>query len=245
MFGLFYGNAFIAALNQFVIASIACIWYFKRDSPNGMGGPVRTSYWRAFRYHLGSLAFGSLILAIIQFIIFVLEYVKQKIESATGTKSGFYQVIIRCVQCCLLCFERFIEFLNRHAYIQIALNGKSFCVAAFEGFGLILSNFGRYSALKLVGGIFILLGKLFISSATAITGYLIITKVESISNELYSPILPAVVMFIFGWITASIFMSIYGVAGDALLHCFATDENCNNGAKYAPDDLSSFVKDEK
>ena len=46
-----------------------------------------------------------------------------------------------------------MEFINKHAYIQIALKGDSFCTAAFEGFGLIIRNLGRFSMLALIGGI--------------------------------------------------------------------------------------------
>lgn len=58
-------NAFIQAICQFVLASSACIWYFSHGEEGQKHAPVSTSLYRAFRYHLGSLAFGSLILAIV------------------------------------------------------------------------------------------------------------------------------------------------------------------------------------
>jgi choline transporter-like protein 2/4/5 len=121
LFGLFWVNAFLNALNQFVIASTACIWYFEqdRDSPDKTRFPVLTSFYRAFRYHLGSLAFGSLIIAIIQFMIAVLEYIKQKVGDSAGEKVKLIKCLINCCQCILDCCARFIEFINRHAYIQV------------------------------------------------------------------------------------------------------------------------------
>lgn len=69
LFGTLWSNAFIQAITIFVIASACAIWYFNQAGPQGsdegIDSPVCTSYWMAFRYHLGSLAFGSLILAII------------------------------------------------------------------------------------------------------------------------------------------------------------------------------------
>lgn len=60
------------ALCQFIIASACAIWYWEQ---NGTHKPISRSIYRAFRYHLGSLAFGSLLLAIVQMIRIILAYV--------------------------------------------------------------------------------------------------------------------------------------------------------------------------
>lgn len=122
LFALFYITAFLSAYNQFVLASSACIWYFEHKLPDGAERPVSRSFFRGGRYHLGSLAFGALIVAIIRFMVAVLEYIKQKIESTTNTKSKIYRCVISCCQCCLLCFARIMEFINKHAYIQVDYN---------------------------------------------------------------------------------------------------------------------------
>jgi len=45
------------------------------------------------------------------------------------------------------CFERFIKYINRNAYILIALKGENFCSAAKEAMGLLWDNAGRASVL--------------------------------------------------------------------------------------------------
>ncbi len=118
LFALFYVNAFINAYAQFVLASSACVWYFDKQDPH----PVRKSFKRAIRYHIGSLAFGSLIVAIIRFIMAVVEYFKQKIDSTStdGNIGKIYKCLLTCVQCCLECCARLMEFINKHAYIQVS-----------------------------------------------------------------------------------------------------------------------------
>jgi solute carrier family 44 (choline transporter-like protein), member 2/4/5 len=116
-------NAFFNALNQFIIASTACIWYFNQSDqvPDKITTKVSTSFYRAFRYHLGSLALGSLIIAIINFLIAVLEYIKQKVGDEAAEKSKILKCLISCCQCILECCARFMEFINKHAYIQVFL----------------------------------------------------------------------------------------------------------------------------
>jgi len=47
--------------------------------------------------------------------------------------------------------------------------------------------------LFLIGGMFNILGYLFIASGTGLTGYLLITKIDTYNNELKSPVLPTMV----------------------------------------------------
>jgi hypothetical protein len=74
VFALLWINAFILAWATFVTASAACIWYFNHGHPDSKIAPIRTSLWRSIFYHMGSLAFGSLILAVIQAIRLALAY---------------------------------------------------------------------------------------------------------------------------------------------------------------------------
>lgn len=195
LFSLFYINAFIDALNQFVLASCACIWYWEQANPDGPKRLISRSFWRAFRFHLGSLAFGSLIIAIIRFIIVIMEYFKRKVEAAGAPKAKFYKCLITCCQCCLACFARIMEFINKHAYIQIAIKGDSFCSAAWEGFALIVRNLGRWSMLFLLSTVFNFIGKLFIAACNGLIGYLLITRISMFSDKLNSPILPTTVLY--------------------------------------------------
>lgn len=64
IFGLFWINAFILGVNQFVISASACLWYFEVSTDTKGKGTVNRAYWIAFRYHLGSVAFGSFLIAV-------------------------------------------------------------------------------------------------------------------------------------------------------------------------------------
>ena len=246
-FSLLYMNEFLKALAQFIYASSACIWYFTHEKGTE-DHPIAKSFKRACRYHCGSLAFGSLIVAIIKFIMYLLEGLKKKIDKTYGNKakeSCIYKCIIRCLQCFMECIARTIEFINKHAYIQIALKGDNFCTAAWEGFGLIIRNLGRFSTLILLGSFFTLFGMLFIAAGSAVIGYFVITKVDMFSEELNSPVLPVVAMALIGFIIGSVTMSVYGMSSDALMHCFLLDEELNKGQAKAYPELQKFMSNER
>ena len=242
---IFYITAIITAYSQFVYASSACIWYFNFEKGTE-NHPIAKSFYRGFRYHFGSLVFGATIIAIIRFLMFFVEVIKKKLEKSAGKTQGkCFKCIFTCVQCCLGCCNKIMEFINKHAYIQIALKGDSFCTAAFEGFGLIIRNLGRFSMLALIGGTFSLIGTLFITVGSCVIGYFLITKVHYFSDELNSCVLPVVAFGIVGFIMGRVTMSIFSVSGDALIHSFLLDEELNKGQPKAFPELQKFMNDER
>ena len=247
LFALFYMNEFLKALAQFVYASSACIWYFSHDKGTDEK-PIKTSFKRAFRYHLGSLAFGSLIVAIIRFIMFFMEYIKKKVDKTVGqkTKQGkIYRCIICCCQCCMNCVARTMEFINKHAYVQIALKGENFCKSAWEGFGIIVRNLGRFSTLFLIGGFFNLFGMIFIAASSGMIGYLLITNIDTFADKISSPVLPTFTMVMIGFVIGMVCLSVFGTSSDALMHAFLLDEEINKGQPKNFPELQKFMEDEK
>lgn len=95
-----------------------------------------------YSYHTGSLAFGSLILSLVQIIRIVLEYLDRKLKGdlcnlkkqtallssvtywwwmlMTGSSNAFSRFLICCLKCCFWCLEKFIRFMNRNAYIMVS-----------------------------------------------------------------------------------------------------------------------------
>ena len=242
---LFYITAVIEAYSQFVYASSACIWYFTFEKGTE-NHPIAKSFYRGFRYHFGSIVFGATIIAIIRFLMFFVEYVKKQMEKTTGKSKGkCFKCIFCVIECCLGCCNKIMEFINKHAYIQIALKGDNFCTAAWEGFGLIIRNLGRFSVLALIGGMFSLIGTLFITVGSCIIGYFLITQVDYFSKDLNSCVLPEVAFGLIGFIMGRVSMSIFSVSSDALIHSFLLDEELNKGQPKAFPDLQKFMSDER
>ncbi|KAM3134855.1 hypothetical protein pb186bvf_013024 [Paramecium bursaria] len=247
IFGGLWKNAFLQAVNNFIISSTVCIWYFSQND-QGQGGekPITRSVYRSFRYHLGSLAFGSLILAIVQFIRIILEYVKFQTEKLNKENKAV-KCLLNCLSCVMACFERFVRFLTYNTYIMIALTGKSFCPAAKEAFETIWANAMRFSLVNGIGAVFIAVGKFCITIVTLMIFYYVITTMPYFSDGLFSPVLPCIVVFVIAYCMSLLFMTVYGMACDAILICFIFDEDLNkqnNGqsAQHCPELLREFLE---
>jgi hypothetical protein len=78
VFGLLWITAFIAAVSQMTVAFVVAHWFFSPRDADGrhltVAGPIRKALAVTFKYHLGFLAFGFLLLAIVWFIRVMIEY---------------------------------------------------------------------------------------------------------------------------------------------------------------------------
>ncbi|KAL4485812.1 hypothetical protein ABPG72_012352 [Tetrahymena utriculariae] len=240
-------NAFIQCTCQFILASSACIWYFSHGESGQKHAPIRTSVYRAFRYHLGSIAFGALLLAIVQFIRIVLAYMEQQIKKAGGSNNKLTMCILKCMSCYMACFERFIKFLNKNAFIQIALKGSNFCVAAKNAMEIIWSNAARFALVNGIGGAFIFLGKLFVTCATVFVSYMILTKQSPYKDTIDNFVLPCIIIFFIAYAISICFMCVYGMGMSAILVCFLWDEKMFQKATppHCPPLLQEFFDKEE
>ena len=246
LFALLYIASVISSFSQFIYSSTACIWYFNNEKEIEEN-PIRKSFHRGFRYHFGSIAFGAIIVPIIKFIMFFFDYFKKRIESTPirNDQSQCFKYILCCLQCFFGCLGRITEFINEHAYTQIAIKGDGFWTSAWEGYALIVRSLGRFSALSFIGSMFVFISSLFIGVLSCVIGYFIVTEVNAFSESLNSCILPVVIFFIIGCFLGSITMSIYGISGDALIYCFLLEEELNYGQAKSFPALQKFMRDER
>jgi hypothetical protein len=145
----------------------------------------------------------------------------------------------------LKCLERIIEYLNRQAYIQIALRGKNFCGASIDGVTSILSNPSRYSIISGVGAIMTFITEMLIAAGGTVCFWILITFKESIRNNMLEPIFMLIVVGLGSFVIAKAFMSVYSVSMDTVLACFIADEINQKGksgkALYAPPELTELM----
>lgn len=239
IFGLFWVGAFIIGVAQFIIAAAACMWYYSHGGESdtkAKGSLMQGLYW-VFRYHLGSIAFGALIIAIVQMIKLIFEYWRKKVEK-TAPDNALTKCIICCARCCIWCLDRFVKFITKNAYIQIVLTNKSFCPAAWGAFCLVVRNFARFSIITGIGMILMLLGKAVIMTSSGVITYLLCTN-TTVGAELSSPIGPCVVVVIISYMIGSIFLSVYSFASTAILHSYLLDEELKGG--HTPPSLQPFI----
>merc|ERR1711990_34011 len=240
VFMLFWGMCFVSALGEMVLAGAFSSWYWTFDKSDVPALPVLKSIGRTFRYHTGTLAFGSLIIAIIKMIRLMLQYIQDKLEEK-GADNPVVKAILCLCKCCFWCLEKFMKFINRNAYILTASQGSNFCKSAKQAFGLIFRNMVRVAVFDKVTDFLLFLGKLVVTVAVALLSFLYFSgginsdaPAAMRSPDLNYYFVPVIVLAIVTYFIADCFFSVYAMAVDTLFLCFLVDSEKNDGSAEKP-----------
>jgi len=194
---------------------------------------------------MGSIAFGTLILAIIETIKLVMGYVHAQMKATIGGRN-LVGCFMKCVGCCLDCFETFVLYVNKHAYIQIAMTGENFCQGAHDSFYLIVRYTATLGIVHGIGEVFVLIGTLAITAVSTLIGYILITQ-TNISTHISSPVFPTLVFALLSYVVGASFMSVYGTSADTIIHCYCMDDEMHEDKgepQHAPPLLRDFMQNQ-
>ncbi|XP_034737304.1 choline transporter-like protein 5-B isoform X4 [Etheostoma cragini] len=235
---------FTMALGQCALAGAFASYYWALKKPNDIPAcPLYSSFSRAIRYHTGSLAFGSLILSVVQMFRIVLEYLDHKLK---GSQNACTRFMLCCLKCCFWCLEHFIRFINRNAYIMIAIYGKNFCTSSKDAFFLLMRNVIRVAVLDKVTDFLLFLGKLLISGSVGVLAFFFFThKIPVIQGE--APSLnycwvPLLTVIFGSYMIAHGFLNVYAMCVDTLFLCFLWDLEANDGSPARPFYMNKTLK---
>ncbi|XP_061593605.1 choline transporter-like protein 5-B isoform X2 [Cololabis saira] len=227
---------FTLALGQCTLAGAFTSYYWALKKPKDIPPcPLYSSFSRAISYHTGSLAFGSLILAVVQMVRIVLEYLDHKLK---GSQNACTRFLLCCLKGCFWCLEHFIKFMNRNAYIMIAIYGKNFCTSSKEAFFLLMRNVVRVAVLDKVTDFLLLLGKLLISGGVGVLAFFFFSRRIPVFQEEVPSLnylwVPLVTVTFGSYIIANGFFNVYAICVDTLFLCFLWDLEVNDGSPGRP-----------
>ena len=248
IFGFIWTVCFILAMSEFVTIVSAITWYYsdkEKKDDDGIPGDsdVSLGMWWSLRYHGGTLAAGSLLLALVWIIRGIFEYIAKKTEDATGNNCCT-KCLVGYIRCCLSCFDRFVRYLNRNAYIYCALSGEGFCSSALNSCLLMLKNWAKFGFVEGIADCFMFIAKFFIAVLTTLISFFILRVMVKV-NSVYAPLF---VVFLFSYIVAGIFINIFDTGANTILQCYLLDQEVKdqedlNEDHHIPRSLKKFFND--
>eukprot|EP01006_Ploeotia_vitrea_P051435 TRINITY_DN67561_c12_g1_i1.p1 TRINITY_DN67561_c12_g1~~TRINITY_DN67561_c12_g1_i1.p1 ORF type:complete len:684 (-),score=46.79 TRINITY_DN67561_c12_g1_i1:2138-4189(-) len=235
------------AIAFMVVAFIGVFWYFSRPGDDKSVGrfALLRAYYHTSRYHLGTLAVGSFIVAVLQFIRILLGMLEKKLQKWTkGTPAAcLLRCCFCCLKCCLACWERIIRYVNKNAYIVCAIKGTGFCRSAYTAVKVLISNIALIGSANFIADFIVFLSKWLIVALNVGIAYALMKYTKFGDNvEVYA--LPLIVVGLLSFFVASVYMHIFATLQDTLLMCFCFDKEENNGIDkpyYFTNTLSNLV----
>jgi len=221
----------VTATQQFAVAYASQVWYFtEQDESGNKHGvpccPFAYGYVLAFSYQLGTLAYGSLVLGLTWFVRMVFSVF---VGAMADAESSIGKCLTSCCLCCVGCYERFLRFLNKNAYVYSAIYSTNFCYSARQAMSLIVGNGGSVLTMHGATWIFEVAGLGLITSACAIVAYWVVANDDNFSipsSEYYveDPVVMSVLAGMVGFLVALGFMLSFSAVADSLFVCNVIDE---------------------
>ena len=260
LFGALWSLGFVTAVGFTILAFCTVFWYFscpsvmasspeKREAQASThkylpyGSIARATCW-TLGYHAGTLALGTLLIALVQMLRIAMRLIATQAEKVAGRPNvnRFFSCIAECL---LACFEKFLKVISRNGYIVMCITSQCFCSAAREAFHIILDNIATAVVLSAVEGVVIGLGKMLVVFSCVLCSHLLLQRgifcEESFVSE-QSTVLPLVFIAVVCYFMSCVFFQVYAVCIDTIYVCYYYDLK-HSGGKYAPVEMTGFVQD--
>jgi len=245
VFGMFWMLELANAMGAFVVSFAVVGWYYTPKPKNHNWCGLVKGYLYACTVHLGTLAFGSFFIAILRFVRLILSAV---VKASEAEGNAVAACIAKILICCISCFKKFFEMINKNAYIDVCITSNNFCGAAGDVMEFLASHPAEITILNGACTIFSIAGTAVISGLTSYLTYFLCTTHERWTDEasphhVSSPRFVAGVAFFGAVFVAHAFMVIFDHTADTLLYtyCYNKSKAHNTVQKYAPDSLANLV----
>lgn len=232
---------FVNAIAYMIVAFCAVFWYWSNpgDDKKPEAGTC-TAAGLTIKNHLGTLAIGSFIVAVLQVLRILLSLLEKRLQAYAG-KSDAVKCCLYCAECLLACFHRVVKFINKNAYIMTAMTGEPFLDAARHALHLLLGNALSVAAISVIGEWICLFGKVLITAITLVICYFMAGGTDSDHNV----VLLMVVVGLSTYFITCVFINVFHVCIDTVLlsYCYDLSEH-DGGSKpyYFPSDLAKHVE---
>ncbi|TPX60803.1 hypothetical protein PhCBS80983_g01548 [Powellomyces hirtus] len=140
MFSMFWTSQVIKNVVHVTVSGVFATYYFTgiATADGTVVVPVRNptlkSAKRALTTSFGSIAFGSLIVALIQTLRGILNTVRR---NAQDDGNSALALAATCADCIMSVVEGLVAFINVYAYTQVAIFGKSYLEAGRDTWALL------------------------------------------------------------------------------------------------------------
>ncbi|CAF1177067.1 unnamed protein product [Adineta steineri] len=230
LFAYLWFSAFLFAFQEIVLAAVFSNYYWSKEKLT-TSFPLIYSFFLIIRYHLGSIAFGSLLIATLRYIKIIFDYITNKITKIQN--NIIITFLFKFISCFLWCFEKFLKFLNKHSYVLIAARGYSFCKATRKTFVYMINNCLRFLVLVHLTEWILFCGIIAICSCNTYLFYEYLQWTDEF-DQLILRWTPMVIILVITYFIASLFFSVYDMAIKTLFICFLEDLDENDGSIQRP-----------
>jgi hypothetical protein len=138
--------------------------------------------------------------------------------------------------------QMLMKFINKNAYIYIAITGKAFFDAAGSATALLLKNAAKTVAVNYVSTVVLFFTKLTIVGLNSAMAYFIILNSPQYFPDLNYPTLTVGLLALESYLIACVFFGNYDITIDTLFISLLEDLDKNDGSPERPYMMTADMK---
>ena len=245
-FMMLWTLAFHNGVAYMTISLAGSSWFFSAPGDEkDTTGRVAESYITVARYHPGTVAFGTLLFAIMGMLRAIMNALEKRLRDTSGANAACC-LFLCCANCCLSCLDRIVRFLTEHGFVMSALTGTSLIGGAREAVRLLATN-PAVLTINVVSDVLLSVSRILIVVIVTFCGVVALDARQKADSGVISGVSVLACAILLGvgtWYIAGTFTRVMTVCIDTTLLCFCYDLDKNNGADrpyYAPQSLQQHI----
>jgi len=216
---LIYISVHIYFTNFYAQSSTIVNWYFSGQEAIGCGCTCWRGFLNAFTKSLGTITVSSLIMTPLYIFILFMEYLDEKAHKESP--SELLKCIIKCFKCCLICFTKIINYLNKTLLTAQQIFNRNWWKSSQVIIDVVASDVVMTTLLNGVTFFIIFLSKIVVSGVCAFLFCIWVDKTES---GTVGYLISAFAVFFIAFIVSSFILSAYSSVIDIVFICFQSEK---------------------
>lgn len=253
LFWMLWGVKFMEYFNFVIVSGCVADWFIDRELVDNPDENVEYSksncsrllgsIYRTIRYHLGTIAFASALIAILQTIEFILMYIKQQLGD---TQNPFAKLVLKIAIAVVHCLKCIMDRCSKSTLVVTAVLGTPFCAGCGKSMALFFKNMALMSLGTGMIMLLCILANIVIALfAAGMSGYLYL-GVENM-DDLNSNLMPLLAAFIVSWFIGKLALGVWDCAATTILvsRCMLTEWYADEYGKHLGMKANKGVRNKK
>ncbi|XP_070508750.1 choline transporter-like protein 1 isoform X2 [Chironomus tepperi] len=229
---------FTIECHNYILAGTIYKWYFTADKTN-FKIPLKKTTFHLFKFHLGSICFGVLLIPIGKVIMSITNGIKNLVKDSQNavarliTKFPFDYI------------DQRLSFLIRDAYVIVEKEGTPFCDSGRRAYKLLMDNITDVSAFNRFGDVVLMVCRLLIAMIAGLVGYAVLGLQTKYQEHLAVPI---IIGSFLAFLIAHCFVMVFEMTVDTIFVSFCIDLEENDGQTkpyYMTESLKEIIMELK
>ena len=213
--------------NYYATSASVVWWYFNQNTTCMCNCTCFYGFFLAFTKSLGTITISTLIVTPLDLLILILGFIERKAKKESTSISKFVVILAKCLACCLICFERFLRYVQRMLFTVSQVYNSSWYRSIKISSEVVFSDILLTAAVNGISGFVIFSSKVVSSGLNTLLFFLYIKY--GIKEVIHSWLLSLFIVFIFSFLISSFVFGMLNNVIDIIFVCYQSDVSLTKG----------------